>query len=96
MVGQHNKGGRKMKRDLKSKSGTVAVWLAVAVIAIVLMSMLATHMAGWSAWALLGAAGIVAVLIFLGVITAQTHFAVLFGVIGAATVVLAAIIKLVR
>jgi len=90
------KGNEEMKRVLKSKSGTVAVGLAVAIILIVLMSVLATHMAGWSAWALLGAAGVVAVLIFLGVITAQTHFAVLFGVIGAATVVLAAIIKLVR
>lgn len=85
-----------MKRDLNSRSGTVALWLAVAIIAIVLMSMLATHLAGWSAWALLGVAAIVAVLIFLGVITAQTHFAVLFGVIGVATVILAAIIKLVR
>jgi len=60
------------------------------------MSMLATHMAGWTAWALLGAAGVVAALIFLGVITAQAHFAVMFGVIGTLTVVLAAIIKPVR
>lgn len=85
-----------MKRVLKSKSGTVAVWLVVLVIAIVLMSILATHMAGWSAWAILCVAGVVAVLILLGFVTAQTHFAVIFGVIGAATVILAAIIKLVR
>lgn len=85
-----------MKHNLRSKAGFVAVWLAVAVIAIFLMSMLATHLAGWSAWALLGAAAVIAVLIFLGCITAQVHFALLFGTIGAITIALAVIMKLVR
>jgi hypothetical protein len=70
--------------------------LAVAIISIVLMSMLATHMAGWGAWALLGASGVVVAIIFLGYITAQVHFSVLFGVIGAVTVILAIIIKLIK
>lgn len=85
-----------MYSDNKSKRGTVAVMLVVAIISIVLLSMLATHMAGWGAWALIGAAAVVTALIFLGVITAQIHFVWIFGSIGAATVILAVIIKLIR
>ena len=45
---------------------------------------------------MLGASGVVVAIIFLGYITAQVHFSVLFGVIGAVTVILAIIIKLIK
>ena len=81
---------------MKSKSGTVFVMLVVAMFVIVLMSMLATHMAGWSAWALLGVAGVAVLLIFSGIITMDVNIQLLLGLIGSITVIIAAIIKLVR
>jgi len=77
----------------KSGFGTVAVWLAVAVVAIALLCMVATHLAGWSAWALIGVSAAIAVVIFLGLISGQAHFAMLFGTIGALIVIIAAIMK---
>jgi len=79
--------------NAKSGFGTVAVWLAVAVVAIALLCMLATHLAGWSAWALIGISAIITVAIFLGLITGQAHFSMLFGTIGALIVVIALVLK---
>jgi len=67
--------------------------LAVAVVAIALLCMVATHLAGWSAWALIGVSAAIAVVIFLGLISGQTHFALLFGTIGALIVAIAIVMK---
>jgi len=85
-----------MKRELKRKSGLVAVWLAVFIVGIAFLSMLAILMSGWPAWALFVVGGVLALLIFLGVITQQWVFQLLFGVIGVLILFVAVIIKLVR
>jgi len=64
----------RMKHDLKSKSGTIIVQFVVAIITVVLMAMLAKHMAGSNTHELLGIAGIVTASIFFDIITTQTRF----------------------